>query len=375
MPPAPLPFLDFKALHARHREALLAAAARVIDSGWLVLGKEVEAFEREFAAWNGSAHAIGVANGLDAMELVFRAWIEQGRLAPGDEVIVPANTYIATVLAVSASGLRPVLVEPAEPTFNLCPKSVRAALTPRTRALLPVHLYGRIAPMDELRAIADEHDLLVLEDCAQGHGAALAGRKTGAWGHAGAFSFYPSKNLGAIGDAGAITTDDAELAALLRALRNYGSHVRYENAYRGRNSRLDELQAAFLRVMLPELAPDTGRRRRLAAFYRRHITHAEVRLPDSPAATDEHVWHLFVVRSSRRDSLQAHLSRLGVQTLIHYPKPPHLQRAYAGQLDHLGFPLTELIHREVLSLPLSPILGDEDAERVVAAVNSWDASR
>lgn len=367
-----IPCLDLRAINSRRREELIAAFTRVLDSGWYVLGREVDAFEREFAAWCGAEEAVGVGNGLDALTLIFRAYIALGAMAEGDEVIVPANTYIASILAVSEAGLRPVPVEPDAATFNLDPARLEAAITPRTRAILPVHLYGRAANMPRIVEIARRRGLKVVEDCAQAHGAMIGGRRVGAWGDAAGFSFYPTKNLGALGDAGAVTTGDAELARTVRVLRNYGSETKYHNVMRGVNSRLDELQAALLRARLPELDAENARRREVAAMYRARMRHQAVSLPDAPAEAAEHVWHLFVVRSKRRDALQAHLTARGVQTMVHYPIPPHRQGAYTtGELAG-DWPITDSIHAEVLSLPMGPHLTDAEAERVAVAVNAWD---
>lgn len=369
-----IPFLDLQAINARYREELLEACARVIDSGWYIAGGELQAFEHEFAAWCGTAECIGVANGLDALTLTLRAWLELGRLRAGDEVIVPANTYIASILAISANGLVPVLVEPDADSFNLSPAHARTAITSKTRAILPVHLYGRLADMPTIMEIAREHDLLVLEDAAQAHGAELNGKKAGSWGHAAGFSFYPGKNLGALGDAGAVTTNDHELAQTLRALRNYGSQEKYKNLFKGVNSRLDEIQAAMLRVKLKYLDADTVRRRHIASIYQQGIAHPGVSLPLAPdvsaSAFTSHVWHLFVVCAADRTALQQHLAGRGIQTLIHYPIPPHQQRAY-DEWNARSYPVTERLHREVLSLPMGPTLTPEDAERVVAAVNDF----
>lgn len=365
-----VPFLDLEAINKPSRDELVAACARVIDSGWYVAGQELAAFEQEFAAWSGASHCIGVANGLDALTLTLRAWRELGRLREGDEIIVPANTYIASILAITENRLTPVLVEPDEHSYNLSPEAAEAAITPRTRAILPVHLYGRLADMPALMAIADRHRLLVLEDAAQAHGAAQDGRKAGNWGDAAGFSFYPGKNLGALGDGGAITTNDAGLAQTLRALRNYGSHEKYKNLFQGVNSRLDELQAALLRVKLKHLDAQNARRREIAVAYREGIHAAGVVLPEMPAGDDAHVWHLFVVRSRARDALQQHLARSGVQTLVHYPIPPHKQTAYAAWNDR-HYPLTERIHAEVLSLPMGPHLSAEQVQEVIRCVNTF----
>lgn len=377
----PVPFLDLRAINAQYADELAAAARRVIDSGWYIHGEEHAAFEREFAAWNGSKHCLGIANGLDALTLVLRAWKEMGVLAEGDEVIVPANTYIASVLAVTENRLRPVFVEPAAGTYNLDAAGIRRAITPRTRAVLVVHLYGRIAPMPEIMALARERGLKVLEDCAQSHGASLDGRKCGTWGDAAGFSFYPGKNLGALGDAGATTTDDDALADCLKALRNYGSHKKYHNLYQGPNSRLDEMQAALLRVKLKHLDAETERRRDIAEAYLKGISNPAITLPQtadslisglsSPVfAREAHVWHLFVVRCARRDAFQAHLTANGIGTVIHYPIPPHQQACYA-EFNGLSLPETEAIHREVISLPISPVMTDAQVREVIDAVNRF----
>lgn len=371
-----IPFLDLRAINAAYREELIAACTRVIDSGWYIQGTELQAFEQEFASYCGVAHCIGVANGLDALILTLRAWKELGRLKEGDEVIVPANTYIASILAITENRLIPVLVEPDEQSYNLCPKKTEAAITSRTRAILPVHLYGQLADMPAIMELAAKHQLLVLEDAAQAHGASLNARKAGAWGDASGFSFYPGKNLGALGDAGAITTSDGELAQTLRALRNYGSHEKYKNLYPGVNSRLDEIQAAMLSVKLKHLDEETTRRRQIAQIYMDGITnpalilpfHASVRVCD----LDNHVWHLFVIRCEQREALQKHLTAMGVQTLIHYPIPPHQQQAYS-EWQELSFPLTEKMHQQVLSLPIGPTMTAEEAAQVVNICNSFTA--
>lgn len=369
-----IPFLDLKGINAALREELIEACARVIDSGWYIGGSELSRFEADFATYCGTRQCIGVANGLDALTLTLRAWKELGRLKEGDEVIVPANTYIASILAITENRLVPVLVEPDEASFNLCPRAAEAAITPRTRAILAVHLYGQLADMPALRDIAERHNLLLLEDAAQAHGASLGGRKAGSWGHAAGFSFYPGKNLGALGDAGAVTTSDDELAQTLRALRNYGSHEKYQNLYPGVNSRLDEIQAAMLSVKLRHLDAQTEQRRRIARHYLEGIRHPLIRLPQCPVE-EQHVWHLFVVRTPHRDALQRHLAGQGVQTLIHYPIPPHRQPAYRQpayrQWNDTKLPLTERIHEEVLSLPMGPALTRQDADAVVEACNQW----
>lgn len=364
-----VPFYDLRAVNARHAEALKAAAARVIDSGWYVLGQEVDAFEREFAAYCGTRHAIGVGNGLDALTLVFRAYRELGVLKEGDEVLVPANTFIATFLAVSQNGLVPVPVEPDPVSFNLDPLRAEAAIGPRTRAIVAVHLYGQLADMAAIGALAGRHGLLLLEDAAQAHGAALDGRRAGALGDAAAFSFFPTKNLGALGDGGAVTTQDPALAVTVAALRNYGSDTKYHHRIQGVNSRLDELQAAFLRVKLACIDEDAGSRRRVAQRYLDGIDHPSIVLPR--ASRDEsHVWHLFVVRCDRRDELQRHLLARGIHTQVHYPVPAHRQPAYPS-LHHVDLPLTERWQADVLSLPMSPALDEASIDRVIAACQSF----
>lgn len=370
-----IPFLDLKAINAQYRQDLIDAATRVIDSGWYIKGTELKAFESEFAAYCGTQHCIGVANGLDALTLTLRAWKELGKLKEGDEVIVPANTYIASILAITENRLKPVLVEPDVHTYNLCPHKTAAAITSNTKAILAVHLYGQLAPMPELMALADEHGLLVLEDSAQAHGAAINGIKAGNWGHASGFSFYPGKNLGALGDAGAVTTNHDELAQTIRALGNYGSHKKYENLYQGVNSRLDEMQAAMLRVKLKYLDAETKRRREIAAAYSSGIKNPAVVLPIKNSELNiqnyhAHSWHLFVIRTKYRTALQQHLSEQGVQTLIHYPIAPHKQQAYKEWNDQ-SYPLTEAMHEEVLSLPISPVMTDEQVQAVISAINSF----
>jgi dTDP-4-amino-4,6-dideoxygalactose transaminase len=362
-------FLDLKAINKQYQEELKEACARVIDSGWYIMGNELEQFEGEFAKYCETKHAIGVANGLDALTLVLRAWKEMGKLVDGDEVIVPANTYIASILAITENKLVPVLVEPDLDTYNLTQEGVEAAITSRTKAILPVHLYGLISPMQEIMHIAKQHNLLVLEDCAQAHGAMIGGKKAGNWGHAAGFSFYPGKNLGALGDAGAITTNDEELARTLRALRNYGSNKKYENFYQGVNSRLDEIQAAMLRVKLRHLNTETSRRQEVAKRYRTEINNPHVVLPKVENG-EEHVWHLFVVRCKQREELSAWLFQNGVQTLVHYPIPPHKQEAYDDWKD-LSMPITESIHQQVISLPVDPTMEHSAVSEVIKLVNEF----
>ena len=359
-----IPFLDLKAPHVELRGEIDAAIARVLDSGWYILGPEVEAFEAEYAAYCGAAHGVGVANGLDALHLALRAM----DVGPGDEVIVPSNTYIATWLAVSQCGATPVPVEPVDATCNLDPARVEAALSARTKVILPVHLYGQPADLDPILAIARRHGLRVLEDGAQAHGARYKGRRLGAHGDAVAWSFYPGKNLGALGDGGAVTTSDPELAERIRVLRNYGSRVKYVNEVQGYNSRLDPLQAAVLRVKLAHLDEWNARRKAIAALYLAGLAERGLVLPQVAAFADP-VWHLFVVRHPRRDQLQRRLAEAGVGTLIHYPIPPHMQAAYAGAGFQPGdFPLANAHAEQVLSLPIGPHLSHAEAREVVRCV-------
>lgn len=359
-----IPFLDLKAPHVELRDDIDAAITRVLDSGWYILGPEVEAFEAEYAAYCQASHAVGVANGLDALHLALRAM----GVGPGDEVIVPSNTYIATWLAVSQCGATPVPVEPVEATYNIDPARIEAAITPATRVILPVHLYGQPADLDPILAIARKHGLRVLEDAAQAHGARYKGRRIGAHGDAVAWSFYPGKNLGALGDGGAVTTNDPKLADRIRVLRNYGSRVKYVNEVKGFNSRLDPIQAAVLRVKLAHLDGWNARRGSIAALYLSGLGECGLMLPQVPAFADP-AWHLFVVRHPRRDALQKRLAELGVGTLIHYPIPPHRQEAYAGAgFRAEDFALANAQAEEVLSLPIGPHLSLADAREVVRCV-------
>ncbi len=361
-------FLDLQKINApfavRYRESL----TEILDRGWFIMGRECEAFERAFAQYCGTGHCIGTGNGLDALVLILRAYVHLGRLKPGDGVIVPANTYIASILAIIQAGLEPILCEPDERSFNLSPSEVEKAISPRTRAILAVHLYGRLTDMENLSALAKKHDLLLIEDAAQAHGARLKSGKAGSLGDAAGFSFYPGKNLGALGDAGAVTTNNGELARTVRMLRNYGSEQKYFNEIPGFNSRLDELQAAFLQIRLSELDRENALRREIATRYRKEISNPLVMLPDD--ADDAHVYHLFVVRCDRRDALQEHLKVRNVETLIHYPVPPHRQNALP-QFRALNFPITERIHDQVLSLPISPALTPDEVSVVIEAVNNF----
>ncbi|WP_395306502.1 DegT/DnrJ/EryC1/StrS family aminotransferase [Enterobacter sichuanensis] len=362
-------FLNLQSVNERFGQELKEACARVIDSGWYIAGNELESFENEFAAWCGTKHCVGVANGLDALILTIRAWKLLGLLNDGDEVLVPANTYIATVLAISENGLKPVFVEPNAITFNLSLDEIKKNTTAKTKAIIAVHLYGRISPMDEIMDYANEKGLLVLEDSAQAHGASINGKRAGSWGHASGFSFYPGKNLGALGDAGAVTTNNDQLDQALRALRNYGSHKKYENIYKGVNSRLDEIQAAMLRVKLKYLDKDTLIRQHIAKKYLEEISNPLISMPNNDIE-EQSVWHLFVVKTKQRKELAKYLNSNGISTLIHYPIPPHKQSAYA-EYNHLSFPLTETIHEEVLSIPMDPTMSDEEINYVIKKMNEF----
>ena len=358
-------FLDLHAVNLRQADVYHAVLDRVLDSGWLVLGKETQAFEAEFADYCGATHCVGVANGLEALFLVLKAW----GIGPGDEVIVPSNTYIATWLAVTQAGAIPIPVEPDIDTYNIDPALLESAITAQTRAIIPVHLYGQMADMEAIMSTAKKHGLLVLEDAAQAHGATHNEQRAGSLGDAAAFSFYPGKNLGALGDGGAVTTNDAKLAEKIRTLRNYGSQVKYHNEVCGYNSRLDELQSAFLREKLPFLDADNGHRNKIAKLYREGLSDIkELTLPKASEGYG-HVWHLYVIRHHDRVALQKRLAELGVGTMIHYPIPPHLQPAYTDLCIPEGtLPISEMIHREVLSLPMGPTISHEEADIVITSV-------
>ncbi|UYZ82836.1 DegT/DnrJ/EryC1/StrS family aminotransferase [Entomomonas sp. E2T0] len=364
-------FLDLKKINQQYQKELVEACTRVIESGWYLLGKELTSFEQAFATYCGTKHAIGVANGLDALILTLRAWKELGKLKDGDEIIVPANTYIASILAITENNLTPILVEPNLSTYNLDIENVKLAITNKTKAVLAVHLYGQLAPMQKICDIAKQHNLLVLEDSAQAHGAHINGHKAGNWGDASAFSFYPGKNLGALGDAGAVTTNDDELANTIKALRNYGSNEKYKNIYQGTNSRLDEIQAAILAVKLQYLDQEIQYRQSIAKKYIEGITNPHITLPTVTNLT-AHVWHLFVIRCKERDTLKDYLHKNNIETLIHYPIPPHKQICYK-QWNNISLPITEQIHQEVLSLPISPVLTDQEVHRIIEKVNEFKA--
>jgi dTDP-4-amino-4,6-dideoxygalactose transaminase len=362
-------FLNLKKINAQYQQELEAAANKVISSGWYILGNELKEFEKQFADYCGVKHCLGVANGLDALILILRAYKELGMMKNGDEVLVPANTYIASVLAISANDLIPVLVEPDPQTYNLDPGEIEKKITSRTKAIIAVHLYGQVTEMKALKAIAEKYDLKLIEDAAQAHGAVYENKKTGSIGDAAGFSFYPGKNLGALGDAGAITTNNDQLADVLKALRNYGSHVKYENLYSGLNSRLDEMQAALLNVKLKYINSENARRRMIAERYLHEIKNPLVHLP-VVKDMNAHVWHLFVVRVKDRSHFQDHLQKNNIQTLIHYPIPPHKQEVYK-EWNTLSYPVTELIHREVLSIPMSPVLTEEEVTQIINTINLY----
>ena len=362
-------FLDLKLVNQQHRTELREAFDRVLDSGWYIMGEELKRFEANFADYCGTKHAIGVANGLDALILIIRAYKELGFFNDGDEILVPSNTYIASILAISANNLVPILVEPDLETYNLDPKLIEEKITLKTKAILPVHLYGQLCDMPAIMALAKKHGLKVIEDCAQSHGASANDKRAGNFGDAAGFSFYPGKNLGALGDGGAITTNDDQLATTVKALLNYGSYIKYENLYKGINSRLDELQAAFLDIKLKTLDQETSIRRAIANSYLKEITNPKIILPKvvNQAA---HVWHLFVIRTVDRNSLKDFLHLNNIRTVIHYPIPPHQQKAYY-ELNHLSFPISEKMHNEVLSLPLSQVMKTEDVDKVILSLNNY----
>lgn len=364
-----IPFLDLKPVYLELKDELEAAYTRVMESGWYILGAEVEAFENEFAAYCRARHCIGVANGLDALHLILRGY----GIGAGDEVIVPANTYIATWLAVSYAGATPVAVEPDAETYNLAPQKIEAAITPKTRAIMPVHLYGQPAEMDAINEIAQRHNLKVIEDAAQAQGARYKNRPAGSLADAAGFSFYPGKNLGAFGDAGAIVTDDDELADAMRVLRNYGSRVKYYNEVKGFNSRLDPLQAAFLSVKLKHLDKWNARRQQIARKYIEGLSGCSKIVLPVLVEEAESVWHLFVVQCAERDNLQAFLKQRGIETLIHYPVPPHLSQAYSEDFaEKPDFPLTENLAASVLSLPMSPHLTEAEQDFTIETVREFD---
>ena len=363
-----IPFLNLKAINAKYREELIQACTNVIDSGWYIQGSECNAFEKEFAAYCGTKYAVGVANGLDALTLILRGYKELGMMQSADEVIVPANTYIASILAISENNMVPILVEPDSVTYLIDTDKIEEKITEKTKAIMPVHLYGQTCQMDIINKIANKYNLKVIEDSAQSHGAYFENRRSGNLGDASGFSFYPGKNLGALGDGGAITTNDEELANTIRTLGNYGSQKKYENIYKGTNSRLDEIQAAMLRVKLRYLDDEIEKRREVANYYIEHIKNSNIILPTQNY--QNHVWHIFVIRTDHRDRLQKYLLDNGIQTLIHYPIPPHRQEAYR-EWNSESFPISEMIHAQVLSLPISGVQSLKDTKKIVEVVNDW----
>lgn len=356
-------FLDLKKVNARFNEQFQQKYQDVLESGWYILGDEVATFEKEFAAYCKMKYAVGVGNGLDAIVLTFKAYIAQGKLNVGDAILVPANTYIASILGILQAGLVPVLVEPEEATFNIDPELIPKHITPKTKGILVVHLYGQLANMNAINTIAAQHNLLVVEDAAQAHGLPFVGTYTKT------FSFYPGKNLGALGDGGAVVTDSEELATTIRQLRNYGATVKYYNDIIGYNSRLDEMQAAFLRCKLPHLESDNAIRKAIAKRYNTEIKNAKIALPICEDYT-KHVFHLYVIRTSEREKLQQYLLENGIQTLIHYPVPPHQQKAIQ-EWNTLSFPVTENIHKTVVSLPMSPVLTDAEVSHIISVLNNY----
>lgn len=367
-------FLDLKKINAQYAAELKQAAAEVIDSGWYLLGERVKQFETNLANYIGVKHAIGVGNGLDALRLILKAYIQMGTMQEGDEVIVPANTYIASILAITDNRLKPVLVEPDINTYNLDISLIEQHITPRTRAIMVVHLYGQVCWSEKLESIAKKHGLKIIEDNAQAIGAEWNGVKTGALGDAAGFSFYPGKNLGALGDAGVVTTNDDQLSEIVRALGNYGSKQKYINEYQGLNSRMDEIQAAFLDIKLKYINTENQKRREVAVLYCQNIKHPDIILPvgiNEIFDKRSHAWHLFIIRTKYRDKLQKHLAENGVQTLIHYPFPPHKQLAYK-HLNQYHYPITEKIHSEVLSIPISSVITSKEVKQIVLAVNKFN---
>lgn len=363
-------FLDLQKVNLQHQQEIETRLLKTFRSGWYLFGEEVKQLEQNLSEYIGCQHSIGVANGLDALRLIFKAYIELGIMQREDEVIIPANTYIASILAVTDNNLTPVLVEPDIKTYNVDISKIEDKITAKTKAILIVHLYGQAVFSEELKQLAKKYNLKIVEDNAQAIGAEWNGIKTGKLGDAAGFSFYPGKNLGALGDAGAVTTNNAELAKTVRAIANYGSEEKYVNKYQGLNSRIDEIQAAVLNVKLPYLDEENTRRREIAKYYIENITNPAIALPKLPKDELTHVWHVFVVRCQQRDKLQQYLKDNNIQTLIHYPIPPHKQEAYK-EWNNLSFPITEQIHNEVLSLPISPALTDEEVQTIVRVINQF----
>ncbi|WP_213277815.1 DegT/DnrJ/EryC1/StrS family aminotransferase [Chryseobacterium indologenes] len=363
-------FLDLQKINLKHQEEIETKLSQVFRSGWFLMGQELSSFESNLSQYIGAKHAIGVANGLDALRLILRGYIEMGIMDRGDEILVPSNTYIASILAISDNGLVPVLVEPDINNYNIDITKIEEKITSKTKGILIVHLYGRTVFSNQLKDLVEKHQLKLIEDNAQAIGAIWNGQKTGNLGDAAGFSFYPGKNLGAIGDAGAITTNDDDLAKVIRALANYGSNQKYVNIYQGLNSRLDEIQAAVLDVKLKYIDEENTVRKNIAKRYIAEISNPKITLPENPADVNEHVWHLFVIRTENRDELQKYLTESGIQTLIHYPIPPHKQDAYK-EWNNQSFPISEKIHEEVLSLPISPVMTEEEVEKVIEIVNRF----
>lgn len=359
-------FLDLYKINERYREQIDNRIKKVLDSGWYLLGKEDENFEKNFTQFCGTKYAIGAANGLDALNLIIKAY----GFKKGDEIIVPANTYVASILAISENGCTPVLVEPDINTYNIDPALIEEKITENTKAIMVVHLYGQAVQMDKIWELAKRYNLKIIEDSAQAHGAIYSGKRTGNLGDASGFSFYPGKNLGCMGDGGAVTTNDEQLAEKIKALRNYGSKIKYQNIYKGVNSRLDEIQAAILDVKLKYLDEDNNKRREISKYYRENIKNSKIILPQ---IYDEnaHVWHIFAVRTEKRDEFQTYLYDNCIQTLIHYPTPPHKQKCYE-EWSHLSFPISEEIHRTIISLPISPVMTEDEVNKVVEVVNKYN---
>lgn len=358
-------FLDLKKINNRYREEIDSRIKNILDKGWYLQGEENENFTKNFANFCGTKFALGVANGLDALNLIIKAY----GFGNGDEIIVPANTYIATILAISENGCIPILVEPDIKTYNINPDSIEEKITSKTKAIMVVHLYGQAVQMKKIWKIAKKYNLKIIEDSAQAHGAIYQENRTGNLGDASGFSFYPGKNLGCIGDGGAVTTNDEELFNKIKAIANYGSDRKYHHIYKGVNSRLDEIQAAVLDIKLKHLDSDNNKRREISKYYRENIKNSKIILPET---YDEksHVWHIFAVRTHNRDEFQKYLTEKGIQTIIHYPTPPHKQGAYK-EWNNLSFPITEEIHNTILSLPISPVMTDSEIEKVVEVVNEY----
>lgn len=363
-------FLNLQLVNSQYADELKQAAIEVIDSGWYLKGEKLQQFEKSLSEYTATAHCIGTGNGLDALRIILKAWMELGYLDKGDEIIVPSHTFIASILAITDCGLTPVFVEPSLQTYNLDIIKIEEKITSKTKVIMPVHLYGRVCWSKQLEEVAQKYNLRIIEDNAQAIGAEWHEKKTGALGHAAAFSFYPGKNLGALGDAGAITTNDEETANVARSIANYGSVEKYRNDYKGLNSRMDEIQAAFLNIKLKYIDDENKHRRKIAEFYHKNIHHPDIILPGLPENPLKHVWHIFAVRSLERDRLQKYLFEKEIEALIHYPIPPHKQKAYQ-EWSNLNLPITEKIHREELSLPISPVLTMHKAGIVVEEINNF----